>query len=244
MGTCWVLSSVFPLLKYAFNYHSGSFRSPDWAWYSPSRDQLRSLYWAESQHILSLSFPSFPYDPLSWCVLPHPLIFCTLTSCIPYPDPIMRLRTLPQHQSPQSYAWSISSTGVLGSVYPFCWPCLFPFLFTSSLAFFWVIFITLLFLLLTWSHISIIFMVTLKITTWVCKLPMFHVGQDCPLLSNMSPESILLTPWNYMLLGMLVLHSGPNRKLFNAPLSLPSFWLSLCSSLLSMSGTRRAISYA
>lgn len=52
---------------------------------------------------------------------------------------------------------------------------------------------------------------------------MFHVGQDCALLSNMSPESILLTPWNYMLLGMLVPHAGPNRKLFNAPLSLPSF---------------------
>ena len=136
MGICWVLSSVFPLLKYTFSYHSGSFRSPDWAWYSPSRDQPRSRYWAESQHILFLSFPSFPYGPLSWCVLPHPLIFNTLTSCISYADPIMRLRTSPQHQSLQSYAWSISSTGVLGSVYPFCWACLFPFLFTSSLAFF------------------------------------------------------------------------------------------------------------
>ena len=160
------------------------------------------------------------------------------------PRPHNETKTLPQHQSLQSQAWSTSSTGVLGSVYPFCWACLFPFLFTSSLAFFWVIFITLLFLLLTWSHISIILMVTLKITTWVCKLPVFHVGQDCPLLSNMSPESILLTPWNYTLLAMLVLHSGPNRKLFNAPLSLPSFWLSLCASLLSMSGARRAISYA
>ena len=43
---------------------------------------------------------------------------------------------------------------------------------------------------------------------------------------------------------MLVLHGGPNRKLFSAPLSLPSFWLSQCSSFLSMSGTRRVTSYA
>lgn len=163
-------------------------------------------------------------------------MFPTLTSCISYPDPTTPVTSALclKHFTHWGPGICLSFLGAMP----------LPFLFASSLAFFWVIFITLLFLLLTWSHISIIFMVTLKITTWVCKLPMFHVGQDCALLSNMSPESILLTPWNYMLLGMLVPHAGPNRKLFNAPLSLPSFWLSLCSAFLSMSGTCRVISYA
>ena len=121
MGTCWVLSSVFPLLKYAF-------KLPLWQLQVTRQPFQWPVLSLSHSTFFPLSFPSFPYGPLSCCVLPHPLMFPTLTSCISYPEPIMRLRTLPQHQSPKPHAWSVSSIGVLGSVYPFCWPCLFhPF---------------------------------------------------------------------------------------------------------------------
>lgn len=89
----------------------------------------------------SLSFPSFPYGPLSWCLLPHPLMFPTLTSCISYPDPTTPVTSALclKHFTHWGPGICLSFLGAMP----------LPFLFASSLAFFWVIFITLLFLLLT-----------------------------------------------------------------------------------------------
>ena len=194
MGTCWVLSGVFPLLKYAFKLPLWQLQVTRLAWYSPSSDQ----YWAWVTAHSSL----FSLRPIK-------LLRSPPSSHVPYPD-IMYLLPRAHNETKDLSTTPLTSALCLecfvhwgpGVCLSFLLAMPLPFLFTSSLAFFWVIFITLLFLLLTWSHISIIFMVTLKITTWVCKLPMFHAGQDCPLLSNMSPESVLLTPWNYMLLGI------------------------------------------
>ena len=218
---------------------SGHQTEPDTApghWLKQS--QLRSLCWVWVS--LYSHFPLYLMAHWAGVFSLHPLMFSILTSSVSHPEPIIRLRTWPQPQSPQPYAWNISSTGVLGSQFILSAGHASSFSFLLSC------------LLLSYFHysafpfvnlksyISIIFMVTLKITTWVYKLPMFSVGQYHPLLGNMRPENTtLLTPWNYMLLCILVLHLGPNRKLFNVPLSPPSLWPSLCCSLLFVSGTQQ-----
>lgn len=160
---------------------SGHQTEPDTApghWLKQS--QLRSLCWVRVS--LYSHFPLYLMAHWAGVFSLHSLTFSILTSCVSHPEPIIRLRTWPQPQSPQPGTFHPLGPWGLSLSFLLAMPLLFLF---SSPAFFWVIFIILLFLLLIWSHIFPLF-------SWLpSKLQHESISYPCSMLVNTTPFSVI-----------------------------------------------------